>query len=137
MKGFIQSSLEITLCMLVLMYYVYINFAAESVWSKTPLYIIVITILSAMIAVLIVVVVYQNVCCPRFHSLTTEDKVITNIENKSFSGDTYEEVKIPPPTSNDQNYENTNNGSSSQYEELQHDLKHEDEHNYQSLQKKT
>ena len=118
-------------------FYVYINFAAESVWSKTPLYIIVITILSAIIAVLIVVVVYLIVCRPRFHSPTTKDNVITNIENKSFSGDTYEEVKIPPSTSNDKNYENTNNGSSSQYDELKHDRKQEDEHNYQSLQKKT
>ena len=111
-------------------FYVYIIFAAESVCSKTPLY-IVIAILSAIIAALIVVVVYQNVCRPRFHS------PITNIENKSFSGDTYDDVKIPPSTSNDQNYENTENGSSSQYEELQHHRKDEDEHNYQSLQKTT
>ena len=93
--------------------------------------------MSAIIAALIVVVVYLIACRPRFHSPTTKDKVITNIENKSFSGDTYEEVKIPPSTSNDKNYENTNNGSSSQYDELKHDRKQEDEHNYQSLQKKT
>ena len=117
-------------------FYVYIIFAAESVCSKTPLY-IVITISWLIIAALIVVVVYLIACRPRFHSPTTKDKVITNIENKSFSGDTYEDVKIPPSTSNDQNYENTENGSSSQYEELQHDRKDEDEHNYQSLQKKT
>ena len=117
-------------------FYVYIIFAAESVCSKTPLY-IVITISWLIIAALIVVVVYLIACRPRFHSPTTKDKVITNIENKSFSGDTYEDVKIPPSTSNDQNYENTENGSSSQYEELQHDRKDEDEHNYQSLQKTT
>ena len=118
-------------------FYVYIIFVAGSAGSKTPLY-IVIAISWVIIAAFIVVVVYQNMCRSRFHSPTTKDKVITNTENEIFSGeDTYEEVQISPSSLEDQNCENTNNRNSSQYEELQHDQKDEDEHNYQSLQKTT
>ena len=117
-------------------FYVYIIVAAGYSCSKTPLY-IVIAISWVIIAVLIAVVVYLTACRPRFHSPTTEDTVITNTENATFSGDTYEEVKIPPSSSEGQNYENIDNRNSSQYDELQHDRKDEDEHNYQSLQKMT
>ena len=91
-------------------FYVYIIVAAGYSCSKTPLYIVI---------------------------ATTEDKVITGTEKATFSGDTYEEVQIPPSSSKDQNYENLDNRNSCQYDELQHDRKDEDEHNYQSLQKTT
>ena len=74
-------------------------------------------------AVFVIVFIYQNVCRARTQA-AKNDYIGTKVDNRAFSDDTYEEVKLP------------NNETPSTYEELNLNERGRDEHTYQSLEKK-
>ena len=74
-------------------------------------------------AVLIIFIIYQNVCRTRTQAANNDDIGI-KVDNKAFSDDIYDEVKLP------------NNETPSTYEELNLNERGGDENAYQSLEKK-
>ena len=98
--------------------------------SQTLLY--VVAILVAVIAVLLVVVIYLCLRRPKFRN-STKHKVVEEFQNKSSSGDVYDEVQLSPSSSG--NNRGNENGNSDTYEQLHHLGKEEDEQAYQSLTK--
>ena len=75
-------------------------------------------------AVLVSLVIYLTVLLRRSKTLTS-DEVGTQVDNKAFSDDIYDDVIISP-----------NNETSSTYEELNLNESGRDEHTYQSLKEK-
>ena len=91
--------------------------------SKTSL-LVVIAVVLVLNAVLVSLVIYLTVLLRRSKTLTS-DEVGTQVDNKAFSDDIYDDVIISP-----------NNETSSTYEELNLNESGRDEHTYQSLKEK-
>ena len=81
-----------------------------------------IAVLLVLNAVLIIFIIYQNVCRARTQAANNDDIGI-KVDNKAFSDDIYDEVKSP------------NNETPSTYEELNLKEMARDENTYQSLEK--
>ena len=91
-------------------------------YSKTSL-LVGIAVVLVLNAVLVSLVIYLTVRLRRSKTLTS-DEVGTKVDNKAFSDDIYDDVKLP------------NNETPSTYEELNFNERGQDEHTYQSLKKK-